>query len=356
MTTRSFRNSLAIAMTLALASSSGCAGVGQRVENWCYGLSIWSQEKHELADIRQETRVALAEQERETMQVQSQREVEQARMDAERRRLEVALCLARQEQEQRQIKEQMRQSLESKIAFNVQQALEVGELEVDTEALKVLLEKREQEQKQPPPSQPQEVPKKPCACCDQPCGCGSGWIRRLCPHCRHKPCEAEKDCGGPAMLTQLQQQPQKQPLKPAEIPMKLPVRLTVGFQQPQIEQSQIRIQPPPTQEQKVPCDRCPRCNQPAGSCQCPFSCVDPASGTGGHPPQQGALESSDPLPPMPQPEAEANRARGIGNPALPSMRPSTRPVSYPKIHYGAQSSGGGSVIAFPFTQLGNLQP
>jgi hypothetical protein len=68
------------------------------------------------------------------------------------------------------------------------------------------------------------------------------------------------------------------------------------------------------------------------------------------------LESSDPLPPMPQPEAEANRARGIDNPALPSVRPSTRPVSYPKIHHSVQSSGTGSVIAFPFTQLGNLQP
>jgi hypothetical protein len=355
-TTGSFRNGARIVAVVALASCCGCAGVGQRIENWCYGVTLWSQQKHELADVRQDTRAALAEQERAAMQVQAQREIEQARLDAERRRLESELCLARQQQEQRLIKEQMQHALESKVAFNVQQALEVGELEVDTEALKQLLEKREQEQKQPP-TQPQEVPKRPCPCCDQTCGCGSGFVRRLCPHCRHKPCEAERDCGGPAMITQLQQQPQKQPLKPAEIPLKLPVRLSIGFQQPQIEQAQVRIQPPPVQEQRVPCDRCPRCAQPAASCQCPASCVDPAGVQGRLPPFERGQETSEPLPPMPEPDAEARRGGGGAGPVAEAAQwPVARPVSRQSPAYGAPPAGPPPTIAFPFSQLGNLQP
>jgi hypothetical protein len=311
MTTRSFRISLAIAMTLALASSSGCAGVGQRVENWCYGLSIWSQEKHELADIRQDTRVALAEQEQEALRLEAQREVEAARLDAERRRLEMDFCRANQEALQRQVKSNVRETVESKVAFNVEQGLEVGELQVDVEALQALLKQREQEAQQRPP---QEAVKRPCPCCDAPCGCEPGMIRRFCPHCRNKPCEAEKDCGGPEALKRLEQQPVKRPLKPAEIPMKLPVRLNFGFQQPEMEAARIRRVPELPQEAvKRPCDRC---TEPNGYCPVPCTQSAPPQAPSAaldkiyeyQPPLQPTVPPAEPqIGPPPVPEAEARR-------------------------------------------------
>ena len=261
---------LFIGMLSAVPTSTGCVGAGQKLSNWYYGHTIRTQEKHELADLRQETRVALAEQEREALRVETQRDIEAARLDAERRRLEMEFCQARQEALQRQVKRNILETVESKVAFNVEQGLEVGELEVDVEALQKLIEEREKEALEKP-EEKEAQKKQPCACCDQSCRCGSGWIRRLCPHCRHKPCEAEKDCGGPEALERVAQEGQKRPLKPAEIPMKLPVRLSFGFQQPEMEAARIRRQPGIEQEAlERPCDRCA---EPGGNC--PLPCTRP---------------------------------------------------------------------------------
>jgi len=314
-----------VALAAILTGGSGCA----HLTTFYNGVLLRAQTKHQLANVRQDTRQALAQQTQEVQRVQAQRDIEQARLDAENRRLEAEFCIANQEQQQRRVKENLRQSVESKVAFNVEQALEVGELEVDTEALKQLLEKKEQEQRQPP-TQNQE--QRSCPCCDRQCDCGSGFLRRFCPHCRNKPCEAEKNCGGPAQLAQLQQQPQKQPLRPAEIPMKLPVRLTFGFQQPQLEQAQIRRQPP-TQEQKVPCDRCPRCDAPRGQCQCAapgsaaFNGLGPAP-SGGAPIDPDAPPSPVYVPPTPVPDAEAYYAPGR---MLNALFSPVRPISNQRV-------------------------
>lgn len=295
-------------MAAAMACSlSGCAAVSQHISGMFDVMSIHAKQQRELSSIRQDTRTKLAQQREVVMRTEAQREIEQARIEAQRQQLEAEFCIANQEQKQRQVQQQLQQRLESKVAFNVEQGLEVGELEVDMEALKALLEKREQEQNQPQ-NQPQlDIPKKPCSCCDQRCGCQPGLIRRLCPHCRHKPCEAEKKCGGPESFAQLQQQPQKQPLKPAEIPMRLPVKLTFGFQQPQLEQAQIRRLPPPSQPQQG--GPCSKCGMPGGQCQCPSSCVDPVHSAPGSAPVSGSQEK--PIsPPKPEPDAEASFAPG----------------------------------------------
>jgi len=303
MTTRSFRSRLAIAMTIVLASSSGCAGVGQRVENWCYGLSIWSQEKHELAEIRADTRQELSEQLTQERRLAAEREVEQARAEAERLQLEAEFCQANRERLQEQLKSNIREQVESKVAFNVRQGLEVGELVVNEEKLRELLKEREQ----PPPAPPRAPVREKCSCCDAPCGCEPGLIRRHCPRCRNKPCEAEKDCGGPEALALLERQPLRQPLRPTEIPLMLPVRLTFGMQQPELESARIRRQPiveqPPREQfREGPCAR-----------PCPGNCVDPIQLRGLPPTNPDGLAAPvhvepQPAPPQDYPKPEVDPA------------------------------------------------
>jgi hypothetical protein len=283
---------LALLFTTALVGP-GCAGVGQHVSNWYYGLALHAQRHHELADIRA-----------------AEREVEQARLDAERRTLEMEFCRANQEALQRRMKSNIRETVESKVAFNVEQGLEVGELEVDVEELQALLKRR---QEQPPPP---ELPlrKQPCPCCDAPCGCEPGMIRRFCPHCRHKPCEAEQTCGGPEALARIGELPLKRPLRPAEIPMKLPVRLNFGFQQPQMEQALVRRVP----NVELPLERppCNRCAEP----NCPYPCTQPVAPVppaaelnptyqDQQPVRTGAPTVDPQIGPAPIPEAEANRLK-----------------------------------------------
>jgi hypothetical protein len=262
-TTHSLRIRLAIVATLAFLST-GCAGVGQRIENWYYGHSIRAQQHHELADVRQDTRVALAEQEQEALRLAAEREVEQARVAAERARLEMEFCAANQEQLREQLRSNIREEVESKVAFNVRQGLEVGELVVNEEKLREMLKEREQ----PPPGPPRAPVREKCKCCDAPCGCEPGLLRRHCPRCRNKPCEAEKDCGGPEALALLERQPFRQPLRPAEIPLMLPVRLTFGMQQPEVEGARVRRQP--IIEQPPPRDQ-------FREGPCPVPCTDPAN-------------------------------------------------------------------------------
>lgn len=325
ITTPATHTLLALVTTLmALTSGTGCVGTGQHVSNWYYGLAAKAQTKHELADIRHDTRLALAEQEQEALRLAAARDVEAARLDAERRRLEIEFCQANQEALQRRVKQGLRETVESKVAFHVEQGLEVGELEVDVEALQRILQEREREAQRRPPPQP-PIQKAPCSCCDQPCGCQPGLLRRFCPHCRHKPCQAERDCGGPEALARLEQEALQRPLRPTEIPMKLPVRLSFGFEQPEMEAARIRRVPPPGQEPlQRPCDCCPKggydplpCTHPAGP---------PAGPVQGHYHPQPSAAPAYPVVepqvgPQPVPEAEARRpeppASGFGLKAFP---------------------------------------
>jgi hypothetical protein len=293
------------ALVATVAASSGCMGTGQRVSNWYYGLSLKAQRHHELADIRQDTRVALAEQEQEALRVASERDVEMARANAERMQLEAEFCAANRERLQEQLKSNVREQVESKVAFNVRQGLEVGELEVDEEKLRELLKERDQ----PPPAPPRAPVREKCKCCDAPCGCEPGMIRRHCPRCCTKPCEAEKTCGGPETLALLERQPFRQPLRPTEIPMKLPVRLSFGMQQPELEGARIRREPildyPRDEFREGPCPR--PCTDPVNPYQKGLPTVSPDN------PTQPVRIEADPLPyesfpkPEPDPAGEARR-------------------------------------------------
>lgn len=305
---------------VALVCMPGCAAVSQHLGGMLDTLAIRAKQQRDLAAIRHDTRVKLAAQREDVIRTEAERQVQLARVDAQQQQLEAELCVCNQEQEQRRLQEQLRQTVESKVAFNIEQGLEVGELQVNVEELKKLLEKREQEQRVPP-TQPQ---KRCCPCCDQPCGCESGLLRRHCPICSRHGCQAEKKCGEET-IAQLQQQPQKLPLRPAEIPLMLPVRLTFGFQQPQLEEAQIRRKPP-VQEQKIPCDRCARCGGPSGQCGCTAPACDapPAAVPGGRVSDSDAPPGAVLSPPKPMPDnAEAYYAPGEHDVALPFTLTST---------------------------------
>lgn len=267
-------------IALAAATATGATGCSRM---WS-AFFLHVEEKHDLAEIRRDTREELADQREEARRQAAEDEVEQARLNAERARWEAEFCRCNKEKEQERLRAHIKETVESKLAFNVEHGIEVGELEVDVEQLKQMLQQREQ----PPPQLP--VKKPCCPCCDAPCRCGSGFLRRLCPHCRHKHCEAEKDCGGPEALARLQQQPLKQPLRPAEIPLKLPVYLSFGVQQPEMERARIRRQPV---FEQVPCDE-PCNNYQHGLPRVP--CTTPVPGSAPPVPQQPGTAPPAPLP------------------------------------------------------------
>ena len=287
---------------LAVTGGSGC----HTAARWGNALFVHCHESHDLAQIREQTRDELSQQLIEERRLAAAREVELARFEAERRQLEREFCISNEEALRQQLRSNIREQLESKVAFNVTQAIEVGELEVDVEKLRELMTQREQ----PPVEQFRQPPK--CPCCDQTCPCGSGILRRLCPHCRHKPCEAELKCGGPEALTQLERQPFRQPLRPAEIPLKLPVYLSFGMQQPELERARIRQQPLLQEQFRQPCD----CPDPRGGLPC-VAPVNPAvprplpSGpaAGGLPPNPPA--ASGPPTPIADPAEEARLRNGL---------------------------------------------
>ncbi len=251
---------------------TGCTVAGRYVGEFHDAVQIRRHEWRELSRIREDTREELAKQREEARRVAAERDIQEALVAARRQQLEAELCQARQEALERHVTGQFQESLESKVAFNVVHGLEVGELEVDMEELKRLIEEREQQPPEALEKPPEPLKKKPCECCDRPCGCKVGLVRRLCPHCRLKPCEAhqpcnvtrEEDCGGPEALTRAEQEPLRRPLRPTEIPLKLPVRLSFGMEQPYMEAARIRreipeaLRKPPEYE---PCDNGAPCDE-----------------------------------------------------------------------------------------------
>jgi hypothetical protein len=315
------QTALCTAAMLAVGMS-GCAAISQHFAGMYNAVVTRCQVNQDLAEIRRDTREALVQEEVKSRKLAAERDVEAARMAAERQRLEMQFCQANQEALQKKVKNNIREQLEHKVSFNVEQGLELGELEVDVEELQSLIKKREQEAaKKPPGPEPQ---KRSCQCCDQPCGCEQGVIRRFCPRCRHKPCEAEKTCGGPEALTRLEQEPMKRPLRPAEIPLRIPVRLTFGMQGPEMEAARIRRLPNPSDQ------------EPLQGCPCTGSCTDPTcpactkAAPAGPMPQPGngdvpTVEPADP--PKPAVDEEARRQKTS---AAPTQGMSRKPTLFPE--------------------------
>jgi len=235
------RVSLGIVCAVALINC-GCNAINNTLER------SWTRIQHslDLLDIRQDTRQELLKQEQEALEASAAQQRQIAQAEAKRRQMEMEFCRANQEALQRQVQSQVRDSVDSKLSFNVNQGLEIGELEVDEAALKKLLDKRAEALKRPARVPREAITRGPCnSCSEKACGCNHGLIRRLCHLCRHRRCgcRQEKDCGGPEALTRLEREPMVRPLRPTEIPLKLPVRLTFGMQNPQVTETSIRREP-----------------------------------------------------------------------------------------------------------------
>ncbi len=233
-----------IVLFLSTVSMTGCATVGNMYET----ALMHMQKRNDLAGIRQDTREELAEQRKEAAQLAAERDLQAAKIDAEQKQMEMEFCKMNREAQRQALKRQVQDTLQSKVAFNVTQGIEVGELEVDVDALQELLKQREQQrQDDGPPRVPQ---RSDCGCDFKECGCAAGRQKRFCFDCRHKSCSScqkggkpdEDDCGGPAAMRQAMHAPRK-PLRPAEIPMKLPVKLSFGMENPEVEEARIRRQP-----------------------------------------------------------------------------------------------------------------
>lgn len=232
-----------LATLFALPLLTGCTFM-----NNLYDVSRLKAEKHhELADIKRDTREQLAKERLEAHQLAAERELRQLQVDLQQQKLEMEFCAANMAQQQQQLQNQIKDNLQSKVAFNVEQGLEVGELEVDVEELQQLLKRREAQQQQ---QQAQNAAQKStCGFGEKYCGCAPGLRRKHCHnHAAQKcDCPPEKDCGGPAAYQQAQTSPQRG-LRPQEIPMKLPVRLTFGMGGPRIEEAKIHRRPAPQQQ------------------------------------------------------------------------------------------------------------
>ncbi len=236
-----------LAIALALPLLNGCSFLNNIYE----GTRLRVDKYQDLAEIRQDTRQQLALERREALQMAAEQELRQLQVDLERQKLEMQFCQANIAQQQQQLQGQIRDILQSKIAFTVEQGLEVGELEVDVDALQDLLAQRQKQHEQAQTQQQNAAQKSTCEYGERFCGCAPGLRRKHCGRCVHQKCDCppEKDCGGPAAYQQAQTSPQKS-LRPQEIPMKLPVRLTFGMQNPRIESAQILRRPSYSSQQQ----------------------------------------------------------------------------------------------------------
>lgn len=236
---RTIRRLLLAAFAATGLAATGCVGVSRQMTEAYEAIFQRQREKRELAEIRHETRDELSEQRREAMREQADYEIEQARLDAEQKKLENAFCVSKREQLQEQVKSQLRDKIQSKIAFDVTHALDVGELEVDVEKLQKILKQREQLKEQPREPFQEGPSQKGCPCMQKNCECGGP--KWACRKCCHKKCEP--DCGGPEAYRRALREPLKEPLRPTEIPLKLPVKLHFGMQNPEVEETKVRKEP-----------------------------------------------------------------------------------------------------------------
>lgn len=261
-----YRMTLIFVGLLAIVTNSGCAGVGA----FC---AERINAHHDRREIRQDTREALLRQEIEALRSQAELDRRRSELHGEEMRIKNEICIANQEAVQRDVKRQIKESVHSKVALNVVQGLEFGEIEVDVEALKTMLKKREEEKEREPLTR-NRPPTKSCCCQQQPCGCAHGLLKCHCSLCCRKPCEkcrCEQTCGDEA-FQRLAEEPLQRPLRPAEIPLKLPVKLSFGVDQPDVEVTRVVQEPligEPFEKQACP----PQCPLP-NPCRDPNRCSE----------------------------------------------------------------------------------
>lgn len=281
-------------------------------------------------------------------------EAAKAELDADTRALqaeheyELALLQADAEKRACNVRSQLDESVRTKLGLDFDQRMHVGQMQVDMNELRSLLEQRERDYAdkmhqytraqsqytaaQTAPQMSSQVGPS-CQCLIPDCavptpGCAEP------ADCCCKKCGKEVrpqlagDCAGTRPFREPPTKPQREPITAMQIPLVVPVRLELGVTNSHIDQSQIRrlpyMAPPPTRPQvgPNPCGQCPscRCGQPCQNCA-------PAAPNGAKPPM---IPPADDAPDVPQSKADGNmtqpKAAPSGSLTSRSLRDIFRPL------------------------------
>lgn len=250
----------------------------------CSSLNQMAANYHELKADRMDFRADLRDIEHQQRQAARQFDRERAEVVA----LSDAACRDRQ---RAALQDQIHNQLQSKVAFDVNQGIRVGALQVDMDRLKKLVEQREAEFKRRQqqiddlnrrsqlqrdramqdylqrqqarqfenPNCGREAARQDVCGCERQCQCGE------CQECRSpcKKCGKKKRRCNPPRDPLIEQppirQPVREPILATEIPLMMPVTLEFGMDNPQIEEARIRRMPaydltqPPREPAREPC-------------------------------------------------------------------------------------------------------
>lgn len=312
-----------------LLGSTGCTSAIAHVNRTTERLLHWQNERQEYREIEHQARM-------EALDAEQQSAAAAAAKAQNKQFAAQVSCEANTQRQTEALREQVQETVRSRIGLDVDQQFQIGQLQVDTEKLKKLLDERkklEDEQKKLVDEankqlqdkykadlkeyinrprlqakacepEPEVVVCPPQSCCCKPgCGpCGPCQVAACepgpccckpnlgpCPSCVKKkkkkgPCETEV----PPIPTAPLQDVAKAPLLATDVPFMLPVTLSLGMNNPRIEDTRVRREPlmdiaprpvrEPLRENLVgpggPCGSCQ--HSPCCCVPCPTVCVPPA--------------------------------------------------------------------------------
>lgn len=216
-------------------------------------------------------------------EAQDRLEVLKAELEVERkaireeRQLDLAALRAENEKRECQNKSQFEESVRTKIGLDVDHKLELGQLQVNVDELKKLIEQNDRELRRQEEALRQMPPPAPY-CCPS---CGAPAPKCACQQPGMEPLN-QSDCAGTYPFGQQPlRQAQRKPILPTEIPLMLPVRMKMAVQGPRLEESKVRLSPRPGRQslrslrEKKPCCPCQQCIQGMPCGVCPPACEAP---------------------------------------------------------------------------------
>jgi hypothetical protein len=284
---------------------------------------------NEVGEARSELREVRVDERQQYRDIERDTRLSTRQYDAERAQLVALSEQACQERQREALRSQIRDSVQSKVVFDMNHAMQVGQLQVDYDKLQKLVAEREKEfkdrqalvdrlndeakrqfesefedysreqlrQQLNDPVCGREALNEGCDSCEGACRCGK--------HKKHfgkhkRPCDKLADFPREPL-----RQAVRQPILPTEIPLMLPVTLELGMQQPTIEDTRVRREPlrdfRPREPLREPCDS-------PGSPPCKDNCPNPSAK------YRSSPRSTPPVPVADRQQLELRPAGPIGPP------------------------------------------
>ena len=248
------RSGVAFLGCIAIAASSGCASIARAPARAAQRVTDYVQcveEECALKDRqRQMQRQALLD------EIAAEREEEIAELETRRQALK-----AEQELHRENLRNQTQESLQSKLSLNFDQSVRVGQLQVNTEQLKALIDQREKDHQALSKFYDEMEERRRELLLQQ----NRKKLEEALSRGDAKAAEqALADCSQPRpealRPAQALKQPLQRPILPTEIPLMLPVTLAVGMENASITETRVRRQPqkkPCLREAEKGCQTCP---------------------------------------------------------------------------------------------------